>query len=71
MPLSMRQRQVLQCAAEGKNGLQIAQELCISPQTVRHHLMAARLRLQARTTEQAVAIALTRRLIIPEAISDI
>lgn len=61
--LSPRQQQALTGAARGLLDREIAGELGLAPQTVRHVLQAARRKLKARNTAHAVAIALTHNLI--------
>lgn len=61
--LSPTQARILQLAARGLTDFAIAIELECSPRTVRAHLQAARLRLRAANTTNAVAIALSRQLI--------
>lgn len=64
--LSRRQAQILSDAAHGLQSNEIAAGLGLSAQTVRHHLMATRLKLNARNTTHAVAIALVDHLITLE-----
>lgn len=64
--LSRRQIEVLNSAARGMNNREIAAEVGLSAQTVRHHLMATRYKLNARNTTHAVAIALSDHLITLE-----
>ncbi|CAA9513134.1 MAG: hypothetical protein AVDCRST_MAG30-2605 [uncultured Solirubrobacteraceae bacterium] len=63
--LSPRERQVVQMLALGSTGEQVAQELALSPETVRTHVRNAMDRAGARTRAQLVAIALRDGLIDP------
>jgi DNA-binding CsgD family transcriptional regulator len=55
--------EVLTCAARGLRDREIGVEIGLARQTVRHHLQAVRVKLKARNTTHAVAIALTQKLI--------
>jgi len=55
--LTPHQSAILQCVAEGLDYGQIAREFGIQRHTVVHHLQSIRERLGARTTAQAVYIA--------------
>jgi len=57
--LSRRERLILSELARGSATEEIANELVLSPHTVRSHVKAAMRKLQARTRAHAVAIALT------------
>lgn len=57
-PLSPSQKECLQYAAEGKTMSEIGDRLNISDKTVEKHLAAARDRLRAHSTTQAVATAI-------------
>jgi DNA-binding CsgD family transcriptional regulator len=57
--LSGRERAILSELAQGQATEEIAQELFLSPHTVRSHVKAAMRKLDARTRAHAVAIALT------------
>ena len=57
--LSHRERAVLGELARGNPTEQIAEELFLSPHTVRSHVKAAMRKLDARTRAHAVAIALS------------
>jgi DNA-binding CsgD family transcriptional regulator len=59
----VREWEVLGLLALGHTGEEIAEELGISPETVRNHLRGAREKLGARTRAQAIALALSRGLI--------
>ncbi|CAA9519010.1 MAG: hypothetical protein AVDCRST_MAG30-2931 [uncultured Solirubrobacteraceae bacterium] len=61
--LSPRERQVVQMLAFGRTGEQVAQELSLSPETVRTHVRNAMEHAGARTRAQLVAIALRDGLI--------
>lgn len=64
--LSPKQRLILSLAAQGLTDVEIARRLGRSPRTVRTHLENVRERLGAVNTTNAVAIALSRRLIMFE-----
>jgi PAS domain S-box-containing protein len=57
-PLSGREREVLQRVALGQDGPEIAEDLVVSPATVRTHIGNAIRKLGARSRAHAVAIAL-------------
>lgn len=57
--LSPRQREIFQLLAQGLYAGEIAEQLSISPDTVRTHVRNGLDRLGARNRVQAVAIALT------------
>ena len=61
--LSPRERQVVSLLAAGLNGSEIASRLRISPATVRTHVEHAKMKLEARTRGQAIAIAVRRGLL--------
>lgn len=63
--LSARERDVLCLLANGLLNARIAEKLGISEPMVRKHLVSARRKLGCATREQAVAEAITRRLITP------
>jgi DNA-binding CsgD family transcriptional regulator len=56
--LTPRERQIIALLAEGMNAEQIAEQLVISPFTVRTHVRNAKERLGARTTGHAIAMVL-------------
>jgi PAS domain S-box-containing protein len=58
--LTPREREVLEQLALGRTGTETAQELGISPETVRVHVRNAMRRLGARTRVQAIGLALAR-----------
>jgi PAS domain S-box-containing protein len=62
--LTPRQREVLGLLAAGRSTVEIAEELALSPETVRNHVRHVLRRLHARTRLEAVLEA--RRLGIPE-----
>ncbi len=66
--LSEREAACLKLAAEGLLIKQTALRLGISEQTVNFHLMAARHKLHAHNTTNAVAIAMAQNLIKIEAV---
>ncbi len=57
-PLTPREREVVSLIAMGRETSQIAQELHVSPETVRTHVRNAMAKLGAHTRAQLVAIAL-------------
>jgi DNA-binding CsgD family transcriptional regulator len=63
MTLTAQQVTCLRLAAEGHTGPEIAKKIHMSESTVKDHLSAARGALGARTTTQAVAIAVASGLI--------
>ena len=62
-PLSGRETEVLGYLAEGLSGAAIAEQLVLSPETVRTHVRNAMQKLGASTRSQAVALALKSGLI--------
>ena len=58
LSLTQRESQVLRLLAEGRSGAQIADELVLSPETVRTHVRNLRSKLGAATRSHAVALAL-------------
>ena len=56
--LTQRETQVLKLLAQGRSGAQIADELVLSPETVRSHIRNAMSKLGATTRSHAVALAL-------------
>jgi DNA-binding CsgD family transcriptional regulator len=58
--LTPRQREVLTRLAVGYSAEEIAEELVLSPETVRVHIRNARRRLGARSRAHAVVLALQR-----------
>ena len=61
--LSNREREVLQHLAEGSNYQEIADELFISVDTVRHHIRNIYKKLQVHSQSEAVAKAIRKKLI--------
>jgi DNA-binding NarL/FixJ family response regulator len=61
--LTPRERQVLDCAAEGANRDQVAERLNLTPNTVRTHLQNIMAKLGVHSTLEAVA--LTRAWLVP------
>jgi DNA-binding CsgD family transcriptional regulator len=68
-PLSGREREVMASLAVGLSGAAIAEQLVLSPETVRTHVRNAMEKLGATTRSQAVAIALERGEIVNESSS--
>ena len=62
-PLSAREREILARVSRGQDGPEIAQDLVVSPATVRTHIGNAIRKLGARSRAHAVSIALQRGLI--------
>lgn len=60
-PLSNREREVLALLAGGASGAGIAQQLVLSPETVRTHIRNAMAKLGASSRAQAVALAVQRQ----------
>jgi DNA-binding CsgD family transcriptional regulator len=58
--LTGREREVFQLLAGGMSAPEIAEQLCLSPATVRTHVQNGVSRLGARTRVQAISIALNR-----------
>jgi PAS domain S-box-containing protein len=58
LPLTSREREVVTLIALGRDSAQIAEELHISPETVRTHVRNAMSKLGARTRAQLVALVL-------------
>ncbi len=67
VPLTRREREILGALAEGMSGAQIAEQLVLSPETVRTHVRNAMSKLGATTRSQAVALALRHREITTDA----
>lgn len=61
--LTRRERDCLSCVARGLTMAETAATLGISPRTVEAHLAAARARLGADSTAQAIGIATRRKII--------
>jgi DNA-binding CsgD family transcriptional regulator len=62
-PVSKREREVLAEVAAGFNNEEIALNLGISNETVKSHVMSARVKLQARNRSHAVALAFSLGLL--------
>jgi DNA-binding CsgD family transcriptional regulator len=65
--LSARERHVALELAQGGQTDEIAEALFISPHTVRTHVRNIKRKLGARTCAQAVALAITLKLVTPPA----
>ncbi|WP_290050849.1 response regulator transcription factor [Amycolatopsis solani] len=63
--LTARERQIMVLAAEGKSNAEIADELVVSPLTVRTHVQRAMTKLRARDRTQLVVIAYATGLVRP------
>jgi DNA-binding NarL/FixJ family response regulator len=59
--LTGREREILDLLAGGKTGEEAAQELFLSPETVRTHIRNAMRKLEAKTRVHAVALAVRER----------
>jgi len=59
--LSPREREILHLLADGLTGQKIAEQLFLSPETVRTHVRNATAKLGAKTRVQAVALAVRER----------
>jgi DNA-binding NarL/FixJ family response regulator len=59
--LTVREREVLKLAAEGRTSKEIADALCISHRTVEHHRAHLMAKLNVRRTADLVKYAITRR----------
>src|SRR3954468_13973231 len=68
--LSPREREVVALVARGRSGQEIADELGVSPETVRTHVDNAKAKLDARNRAQLVAMALGSGLIHSESETD-
>lgn len=69
--LSPRQSQVLRLMVEGLTNQQIAEQLAVSPGTVKGHLMTIRTKFGTRSTRAVIARAITEGLLdAPERIHD-
>ena len=66
MSLSNRQKQVLALVAHGATDSEIAQQLCLSVDTVAWHVKQIRTRLDARSRAHAVALAMRHDLLPSE-----
>ena len=66
MSLSNRQKQVLALVAHGATDSEIAQQLCLSVDTVAWHVKEIRCRLDARSRAHAVALAMRHDLLSSE-----
>ena len=65
--LSSRQREVLALVAQGATDSEIAQQLCLSVDTVAWHVKKLRARLDARSRAHAVALAMRHDLLPSQA----
>lgn len=63
--LSEREREIALELARGAQSEEIAEVLCISPHTARTHIRNIKRKLGARTLAQAIALAITMRLVTP------
>lgn len=63
--LSAREKEVLSLLAAGRTGEQAAEELCLSPHTVRTHIRNVITKLGANTRTHAAVLALSRGEISP------
>jgi DNA-binding CsgD family transcriptional regulator len=58
--LSAREREVLGLLSQGLTGVEIAERLYLSPETVRTHVRNAMTKLNASTRSHAIALAVKR-----------
>jgi PAS domain S-box-containing protein len=70
VPLSPREVEIVALVALGRSGPEIADELSISPQTVRTHVRNAKEKLDARSRAQLVAKALAEGMILNEELAN-
>ncbi|WP_234443114.1 LuxR C-terminal-related transcriptional regulator [Streptomyces cellulosae] len=63
--LTEREREVMALAAHGKSNAEIADELVLSPLTIRSHIQRAMTKLHARDRAQLVVIAYESGLVTP------
>ena len=68
--LSSRQREVLALVAQGATDSEIAQQLCLSVDTVAWHVKEIRCRLDARSRAHAVALAMRHDLLSSQQLPD-
>ena len=68
--LSNRQKEVLALVAHGATDSEIAQQLCLSVDTVAWHVKEIRTRLDARSRAHAVALAMRYDLLPSEQLSE-
>lgn len=54
--LSQREKQIMDLMIRGYEQWEIAEKLCAAPSTIATHVRRAKLKLSARTTEQACAL---------------
>jgi DNA-binding CsgD family transcriptional regulator len=57
-PLSAREKEVLTLLSQGLTGVEIAQRLYLSPETVRTHVRNAMTKLNASTRAHAIALSI-------------
>lgn len=69
--LTVREREVMALAAEGRSNTEIAEDLTLSPLTVRTHIHRAMTKLHARDRAQLVVIAYQTGLVPPHAAGDV
>jgi DNA-binding NarL/FixJ family response regulator len=65
--LTEREREIVAWVATGRSNQEIAEELVVSPDTVRTHVSRAMVKLQARDRAQLVVFALQSGLAVPPA----
>jgi two-component system, NarL family, response regulator len=69
--LTRREQEILALIAAGKTNQEIAHLLYIAPGTVRVHVHAILQKLEVRDRTQAAVVALQRRLVAPDLLSDL
>ena len=70
MSLSSRQKEVLALVALGATDSEIAQQLCLSVDTIAWHMKEIRARLDARSRAHAVALAMSHDLLPSQSSSE-
>ena len=68
--LSNRQKEVLALVAQGATDSEIAQQLCLSVDTVSWHVKEIRCRLDAQSRAHAVALAMRYDLLLSEQLQE-
>jgi len=63
-PLSVREREVIECIADGKGNKEIATTLCISVETVKSHVKNIFKKLKVKNRMEAVSVARKYKLVV-------
>ena len=66
LPITNREKEVLQHLAKGKTNKEISKELVLSPSTIRNHISNIFTKLKITNRSQATAIAIYAGLLTPE-----